>query len=431
VAEKLRYSQAITTLHMISMVCLTLCLVILQGCAALRPRNPLPQNIESKVEIPGMMGVRAWGDEASEVFTQFAIKAARQELVYYGEEATKRPVHFLALSGGGDDGAFGAGLLCGWTAHGSRPRFKLVTGISTGALIAPFAFLGSEYDYILRQLYTGVTSRDIFRKKSLLTVLWRESVVDTWPLARMLEIYVDESMLAAVAAEHNKGRRLIIGTTQLDAQRLVLWDMGAIAASGERDAIKLFRKVMLASASIPGAFPPQYITVAAAGRQYEEMHVDGGTTAQVILYEASLDPMTIFAELEHLSLGRERILYIIRNSQIKPEWENVRPRVGAIAARAISTLIKTQGVGDLYRLYAFARRDIIDYNLAAIPPDLAPERPREPFNQVYMNQLFDLGYEMASNGFPWLKKPPGFDPTPVFLKPSPRVPGPLETEEKQ
>ena len=242
-------------------------------------------------------------------------------------------------------------------------------------------------------------------------------MADTWPLARLLDMYVDESMLAEVAREHQKGRRLIIGTTQLDAQRLVLWDMGAIAASRNPEAIKLFRKVMLASASIPGAFPPQYIKVEAGGKFYDEMHVDGGTTAQVILYETALDPETMMAGLDQLSRGRPRILYIIRNSQIKPEWEDIRPRVGPIAARAISTLIKYHGVGDLFRLYAFAKRDKMDYNLAAIPPDTAPTRGREPFDQVYMNQLFELGYDLAVKGYPWMKYPPFFNPTPIFKHP--------------
>jgi hypothetical protein len=397
-------------------VYLALFLVLNPGCATLRPRNTLPEYQESKVQIPGMPGVRAWGDEISEVFTEFALKSAQQERAAHGDEVFNRPISFLALSGGGDDGAFGAGVLCGWTDHGDRPKFKMVTGISTGALIAPFAFLGSHYDNMLRHLYTGVTSDDIFRRKSLLTVLWRESAADTRPLARMLERYVDEAMLAAVAAEHQKGRRLIIGTTQLDAQRLVLWDMGGIAASGHPEAIKLFRKVMLASASIPGAFPPQYIKVEADGKIYDEMHVDGGTTAQVILYETALDPETMMAGLDQLALGRPRILYIIRNSQVKPEWEDVRPRVVPIAARAVSTLIKYHGVGDLFRLYAFAKRDKMDYNVAAIPVDAAPTR-REPFNQVYMNQLFDLGYDLAVKGYPWMKYPPLFNPTPVFKYP--------------
>jgi predicted acylesterase/phospholipase RssA len=398
-------------------VYLALFLVLTPGCATLRPRNTLPEYQESKVEIPGMPGVRAWGDEISEVFTEFALKSAQQERAVYGVEVFNRPISFLALSGGGDDGAFGAGVLCGWTDHGDRPKFKMVTGISTGALIAPFAFLGSHYDNILRLLYTNVTSNDIFRRKSLLTVLWRESAADTRPLARMLDIYVNEAMLAEVAAEHQKGRRLIIGTTQLDAQRLVLWDMGAIAASGHPEAIKLFRKVMLASASIPGAFPPQYIKVEADGKIYDEMHVDGGTTAQVILYEAALDPETMMAGLDQLSRDRPRILYIIRNSQVKPEWEDVRPRLVPIAGRAISTLIKYHGVGDLFRLYAFAKRDKMDYNVAAIPADAAPTRGHEPFDQIYMNQLFELGYDLAVKGYPWMKYPPFFNPNPVFKYP--------------
>jgi Patatin-like phospholipase len=303
-----------------------------------------------------------------------------------------------------------------------------VTGISTGALIAPFAFLGSSYDDTLRYLYTGITSKDIFRMKSLLTVLWRDSIADTQPLAKMLDRYVDEAMLAAVAAENNKGRRLIIGTTQLDAQRLVLWDMGAIAASGDQEAIKLFRKIMLTSASIPGFFPPQYIRVEAGGNFYEEMHVDGGTTAEVVLYENALKPIAQVLEENKQLGGRQRFLYIIRNSQVKPEFERVTPRVANIGGRAISTLIKTQGVGDLYRLYSFAKRDKMDYNLAAIPTDLAPTRPKEMFNCNYMNELFDLGYEMASQGYPWMKYPPGFDPNPIFKKPVKAEGRPAEKE---
>jgi hypothetical protein len=403
---------------LITWVCLALTLIALQGCATLKPRNPLPQDLESQVQVPGMPGVRGWGDEASETFTEFALTSIKQEEAAFGKDFYKKPAYFLALSGGGDDGAFGAGVLCGWTAHGDRPQFKLVTGISTGALIAPFAFLGSSYDDTLRHLYTGITSEDIFKMKSLLTVLWRDSIADTAPLAKKLDHYVDETMVAAVAKEHKKGRRLIIGTTQLDAQRLVLWNMGAIAASGDPEAIKLFRKIMLTSASIPAAFPPQYIRVEAGGAVYEEMHVDGGTTAEVVLYENALKPLHEMEGANELLRGRQRSLYIIRNSQIKPEWENVKPRVANIGGRAIGTLIKTQGVGDLYRLYSFAKRDKMDYNLAAIPTDLAPTRPKEPFNRIYMNELFDLGYEMASQGYPWMKHPPGFDPQPVFRAPA-------------
>jgi len=393
---------------------LALVAVLLQGCATLRPYAPLPAALENEVRVPGLPEeIRAWADEPSKSLTKSAVESIQEERAAYGEEILKKPVALLALSGGGDNGAFGAGVLCGWTEHGDRPRFKLVTGISTGALIAPFAFLGPEYDATLK-IYTMVTQEEIFRRKSLLTALWRESLADTRPLADLIARYVDEPVLKAIAREHKKGRRLFIGTTQFDAQRLVIWNMGAIAASGHPEALKLFRKILLASASIPGFFPPQYFKVEAGGRKYEEMHVDGGTMAQVILYEAALMP---FAEMENLMeiklSGRPKVLYIIRNGRINPAWDKVRPRLVPIASRAIDTLIKVQGVGDLYRLKAFARRDNMDFNLAAIPRDFPPAPP-DLFNQEYMNRLFDLGFETARQGYPWKKYPPLFEQEPIF-----------------
>jgi hypothetical protein len=398
----------------LALVILTLMVMQVQGCATLRHQPPPPAALENEVRVSGFPEeIRAWADEPSKSLTKSAIESIQEERAAYGEEILKKPVSFLALSGGGDNGAFGAGVLCGWTEHGDRPRFKLVTGISTGALIAPFAFLGSEYDANLK-VYTMVTQGEIFRRKSLLTALWRESLADTRPLADLIARYIDEPVIQAVAREHKKGRRLFIGTTQFDAQRLVIWNMGAIAASGHPGAVKLFRKILLASASIPGFFPPQYFQIEAGGRRYEEMHVDGGTMAQVILYEAALKP---FAEMENLMeiklAGRPKILYIIRNGRIKPTWDKVRPRLVPIASRAIETLIKVQGVGDLYRLMAFARRDMMDFNLAAIPGDF-PSAPEDMFDQDYMNKLFNFAYETARKGYPWKKYPPLFEPESVF-----------------
>jgi hypothetical protein len=259
-----------------------------------------------------------------------------------------------------------------------------------------------------------VTQGEIFRRKSLLTALWRESLADTRPLADLIAKYIDEPMLQAIAREHKKGRRLFIGTTQFDAQRLVIWNMGAIAASGHPDALKLFRKIILASASIPGFFPPQYFKVEAGGRRYEEMHVDGGTMAQVMLYESALKPFTEMEKVMEVKLmGRPKVLYIIRNGRIRPRWDKVSPRLVPIASRAIDTLIKVQGVGDLYRLMAFSRRDKMDFNIAAIPRDFPPA-PGDMFNQEYMNRLFDLGFEMARQGYPWKKYPPLFEPESIF-----------------
>jgi predicted acylesterase/phospholipase RssA len=262
-------------------------------------------------------------------------------------------VNVLALSGGGAEGAFGAGILCGWTRAGARPQFKLVTGISTGALMAPFAFLGSDYDKQLEEVYTTTSSHDIYQPYGPVAILLSlanlkalPSMADSRPLTRLVDRMIDADVLQKVAREHSKGRRLLIGTTQLDAQRLVIWNMGAIAVSGHPQALELFRKIMVASASIPAVFPPQHFEVEAAGSHFQEMHVDGGTRAQVMLYESSIRFLT-------LPSRRPRKLFIIRNEQVHPEWQEVKPQLKHIAIRTIDTLLKSQGVGDLFRLYVW------------------------------------------------------------------------------
>ena len=219
-------------------------------------------------------------------------------------------------------------------------------------------------------------------------------MASTEPLAELLTHLIDDNMIQKIAVEHNRGRRLLVGTTQLDAQRQVIWNMGAIAASGHPDALKLFRLVLRASASIPVAFNPVYIKVKAGGQEYDGMHVDGGVRAEVMLYEQALNLFTAIKKLRPLMHERPRKLYIIRNAQYFPSMTSIKPHIGAIGTRAISSLTKYQGVGDLYRIYVLAQRDGIDYNLAYIPLDFHPKRASE-FDTNYMNQEFDLAYNLA------------------------------------
>jgi hypothetical protein len=388
---------------------LTVLGLLLQGCAILtRSYKPPPAALENQVQIPGLPGVRAWGDEFSQSFEQSTIESLEQEKA--ANHGKLEPVlYVLALSGGGAEGAFGAGILCGWSQTGSRPRFKLVTGISTGALMAPFAFLGPAYDDRLRKVYTTISDQDIYRSfgpvailLSLADIKALPSLADTGPLIQLVAEMIDSQVLQEIAREHLKGRRLLIGTTQLDAQRLVIWNMGAIAASGHPQALELFRKIMVASAAIPGMFPPQYFEVEVGGEKFQEMHVDGGTRAQVMLYEAAIGLFAFCGQ-------RPRQLFIIRNEQVYPEWKKVKPQLRHIATRAIDTLLKSQGVGDLFRLYIYAQRDKFDYNLAYIPANFTT-RPTSPFDTAYMNRLFQLGYDLACCGHPWRKYPPGFEP---------------------
>jgi hypothetical protein len=314
-------------------------------------------------------------------------------------------VSFLAISGGGADGAFGAGVLAGWTARGNRPEFDLVTGVSTGALTAPFAFLGPRYDDALKKVFTESTTSDIAIARPVRGLLGGESLASNAPLAKVVAFYVNDAFLKEVAAEYMKGRRLLIGTTNLDAQRPVVWDMGKIAASGHPQAIELFRKVLLASAAIPAVFPPGFVEVAANGTVYEEMHVDGGATREVFLLPTQILAKNVDSTLNVKPIRRS---YIIRNGRVGPEWKAVKPRTLSIAGRSISTLIKNQGIGDLYELYAFTKRNGVDYNLIYIPSDFA-DTSTQAFDPVYMTKLYDLGYQMASNGNSWKKVPPRWD----------------------
>lgn len=380
-----------------------------QGCASLRHYNALPANLEDQAQIPDLPDVRCWADAPSKILLASARKSIEQErAANYGK--LEPVVYGLALSGGGGDGAFGAGLLCGWSEAGTRPQFKLVTGISTGALIAPFAFLGPSYDNRLKEAYTTVSDKDIYTGHNPLAILLSVinirplmAMASTKPLADLLKQLIDAKMLDDIAAAYHKGRRLIVGTTQLDAQRLVIWDMTAIAASTYPHKLELFRKILLASASIPAAFPPQFFTVVAGGQEYQEMHCDGGVEAEVMLYEEAIKPFTVAGH-------RDRKLYIIRNQHVYPQWEYVKPDLKYIASRGIDSLLKSQGVGDLYRIYVYTQRDDIDYNLAYIPRDF-PGKPTSEFDKAYMNQLFAYAYNLAKNGYPWSKYPPDFSPS--------------------
>lgn len=395
----------------IILVCLAGMVMLAQGCGTARARHPVPQVLQDEARVAGMPDVRGFGDAPDESLKKSVVGSIRQELAAQpgkpaGEFLTPT-VDILAISGGGADGAYGAGLLCGWTAHGDRPRFKLVTGISTGSLIAPFAFLGPEYDAKLKEVYTTITTKNIYRVRSLLKMLRSDSITDTWPLAELAAKSMDDDMLRAIAAEHQKGRRLFVGTTNLDAQRLVIWDMGAIAAIGTPEAFKLFRRILLASAAIPVMFPPIYLEVEAHGNKYDELHVDGGAVAEVITYEFTFRPLAVKAAARGADAKpRPGRMYILRNSKTKAEWGKTEAGLKGITERSLNTIIKYQGIGDLYRIYALSKLDGVDFNLAVIPEDFKVER-KEEFDKNYMNQLFDRGYELGSRGYVWMKYPPG------------------------
>lgn len=380
--------------------------LLLQACATPGRLNAVPAQSTAKAEVPGMPGVRYVLTEGMPAFlkdAQASLAAEQRARASIGATGPLEPVSFLAVSGGGDNGAYGAGVLNGWTAAGNRPEFKLVTGISTGALIAPFAFLGGKYDSMLREFYTSVTPDDILEERNKLSALFKDGLADNAPLKRLVQKVITADMLEEIAAEHAKGRILLVATTNMDARRPVIWNMTKIAASGHTDRLHLFQEILVASAAIPGAFPPTMVDVEVDGKPYQEMHVDGGAFAQVFVYPAAFELKKVGIEA---GADRERTLYIIRNSKLMPDWSEVERKTLPIAGRAIASLIQTQGIGDLYRIYSVSQRDEVDYNLAYIP-DAFDAPHKEEFDTQYMRALFNLGYEQASKGYPWAKRPPG------------------------
>lgn len=378
---------------------------LVAACTTLTRGAPAPAALTDQITVLGIPNGRFWPDTQVVAMAREAIAAHERERAYLGTTGQLPPAEFLAVSGGGDNGAFGAGLLCGWYDSGTIPTFKLVTGVSTGSMIAPFAFLGGPYYNQLRTLYTTITPSDVMQQRGLFGVLFGDALADTTPLFHLISRYLNEQMLAGIADAYRQGRLLLIGTTSLDQQRPVIWNIGAIAASGRPGAPELIRKILLASAAIPAAFPPVLIDVEAAGRQYQEMNVDGGAVAQTFLYPANI-PLVM--NMRSREFNRDRSAYIIRNGRLDPDWTEVEPRILSIAGRAIATMIHYSGVNDIMRIYAMTRRDGVDYNLAFIEPDF-PEMQREQFDPVYMRRLFDYGYAKARAGFPWHKVPPLLD----------------------
>jgi hypothetical protein len=382
-------------------------LLVFQGCASAPPRNnPLPGELAEQAEIPGIPSVRTWADESPPHIEQW-LNTPEEVVRAYFAGIMDREHNYLAISGGGSNGAFGAGLLNGWSETGTRPEFTLVTGISTGGLIAPFAFLGPDYDQKLKEIYTSYSTDDLVRRRNFLDIVRNDAFADTAPLRAKIAEYVDEEMMQAIAAEAGKGRALLIGTTNLDAARPVMWNITQIAEFDTPEALELIRDVMLASASIPGAFPPVSLKVEVDGMRYEELHVDGGMTSQVFLYPLGLDWRLVE---EMLNVQGRPNLFVIRNAHLAPDWETVERRLGPILGRTVSSLIRTQGIGDLVRLYLGSVRDGINFHLASIP-DNFENTSKEPFDREYMNALFERGRSMAVRGYPWVTDPYGLEAT--------------------
>jgi hypothetical protein len=327
-----------------------------------------------------------------------------------GRGCPGRQYRILALSGGGAHGAYTVGVLAGWTAAGNRPPFDIVTGISTGGLIATFAFLGSAYDPALVEMYTTVTSDDIYLKRPRLSLLWSDAAASSAPLKKQIDARMDCAMLQAVARAHAEGRRLYIGTTNLDMRRLVIWDMGAIASSGRPDALELYRKIVLASASVPGFFPPVPIDVEVNGQRYTELHVDGGATTQVFVRASmlNLDRATVEAGRRPLC-GSD--VYAIIAGKLYPDPSCASGRIPSIGVGALQALTGAQTQNDLVRIWTLCMLTGMRFRLTAIPQNYPSSGDSLTFDPAVMRQLYEEGYRRVLCRCAWRDTPPGMEPS--------------------
>lgn len=363
-------------------------LAVLTGCASMN-RQPFSLEMQQNAEIPGIPNARFWAD-APDAAQRMTPPASR----------TGNAVTMLALSAGGNNGAYGAGLLNGWTKSGTRPDFSIVTGVSTGALVAPFAFLGPSYDAALADAFTHVSERDVSRARFPLAFLWTSSIADSEPLGHSIRARIGDGMIDQIAQEYRRGRRLFIGTANLDAERMVIWDMGAIAASGDPGRYDLFRKVLLASSSIPALFPPVMIDAVADGQKISEMHVDGGATAQIL----ALPTQVVITDQRPPDSSRLH-LYLVVNSKLGGDFHLAKPRTLPILQQAFSLHVQSSLFSLISTSYVFARDHGIDFNLSFIGNDF-PTNDKF-FDVSTMRQLYEYGFRRGVSGKFWEKRPPG------------------------
>lgn len=376
-----------------SRILIALALAAQLGACGSTPRIGYTADQAAAATLPGMdLSVRAYADASESTFTEMVARP----------DAKKAPFAYLALSGGGGDGAYGAGVLNGWSESGKRPEFSLVSGVSTGALIAPFAFLGPAYDPTLTDIYTGGIASTLVQSPSVANVLFGSGLFGDGRLRALVRRYVTAELLARIAEQHAKGRRLLVVTTNLDSQRAVIWNMGAIATSGGPSALTLFTDVLTASASIPAVFPPQLLDVQADGRAFQEMHVDGSVVTPVFTLPQSF----LLRDGRLRTPGGKSDIYVIINGRLEPEFDLAENNTLSIVERAFTTASRARSRATMAATYAFTRANGIGFNLTYIDETAPDTNAARGFDTAYMRTLYQSGYETGRTGTFWRRNVP-------------------------
>lgn len=320
----------------------------------------------------------------------------------YYERIRGHALNILELSGGGQNGSFGAGFLKSWQQRGTRPQFDIVTGVSTGALLSSHAFLGTEADdAVLEEIFTTITQKDIYNTRSFLDILeGSNSVFDDSPLAVLIAKYITQDVLDRVAAAHDDNRGLWVGTTNLDYNQTWVWNMTRIAKEGGSGSLELYRKVLRASASPPVAFPPVEID--------GHLFVDGGVRQNAVIVGLT------GIEKPKAPLHGPGNIYLIHNGKHKAPPQAVRNDIEDITGAVIGTMFDNSMETVVLRAYFAARARGYTFNWVEIPEDADIGHNMLAFDPKQMRAGFDAGEAMAKEPDPWSHLPSLFGDVPPW-----------------
>ena len=392
---------------------LALLLLAAAGCASLRERlGPAPTpasaglNTRDLIDPPAQSEADRLLNIADLVTVSNEVRAVAVERADRADPARKGrpPRNVLCLSGGGAYGAFSAGLLCGWTEAGDRPQFDTVTGISTGALIAPLAFLGPKYDADMARFYTDIRTADIYTKRTV-RGLFTDALADNAPLGKKIDAVLTDELVGELAAEHQKGRRLYVGTTELEGKRFVVWDLGALAVREGPAAKSLIKRVLLGSSAIPGFFPPSPIPVTVDGREFVERHGDGGVS-QGIFFRPPYTPPDAAGGTGTRSLAGVQVWCVVAG-KLYADPAPLKKRSLGIAGSSVSAVIYAQTRGDLLRIYTGCALAGMGYHQTAIPDGFDAPKSAADFESEPMTKMFAEGRRLALSGRAWRATAPG------------------------
>ena len=380
------------------------------GCAALRPpdRRCAPPSPEARGKTNDSTAVTAqYADPA--IFEQLTANLMPDDADKAPPPGTKR-YEILAVSGGGKYGAYPAGVICGWTNRGTRPKFDIATGVSTGAYVAVFGFLGPKYDAALKKLYTEITTDQVLKKNPLRKLPFTRAFASSDPLRKTIEDFTTDEAIADLAAAHAEDRHCFIGTTNLDTRRLCVWDVTAIAAGNRPDKKKLIVDIFLATASVPGQFPPVAFDVVVNGQTYQELHVDGGVTSEIFVRLALLNVPQYQLRNSKRPLAGSNIHSLIAG-KLFADPDCVKQTVfGSVLGTSVGSLVYAMTQNDLLRINYLCLITGMKARFTAVPRDFEDDGDALNFEPKSMAKLFNAGFKVGQTDEGWRVRAPGTQP---------------------